>query len=37
MSSWPARIQAGRAERLGLTQDSDFGSIVGRYLAESRG
>jgi len=36
VSSWPARIQAGRAERLGLTQDPSFGSIVGRYLAESR-
>jgi hypothetical protein len=34
--SWPARIRADRAERLGLTQDPDFGSIVGRYLAESR-
>jgi D-erythronate 2-dehydrogenase len=37
VSSWPARIQAGRAERLGLTQDPDFGSIIGSYLAESRG
>jgi nucleoside-diphosphate-sugar epimerase len=36
VTSWPARIRAGRAERLGLTQDPDFGSIVGRYLAESR-
>jgi D-erythronate 2-dehydrogenase len=35
--SWPARIRADRAERLGLTQDPDFGSIIGRYLAESRG
>ncbi len=34
--SWPARIRAERAERLGLTQDPDFGSIIGRYLAESR-
>ena len=32
--SWPARIRAGRAERLGLTQDPDFDSIVARYLAE---
>lgn len=37
VSSWPARIQAGRAERLGLTRDPSFGSIVGRYIAESRG
>jgi nucleoside-diphosphate-sugar epimerase len=36
VSSWPARIRAGRAERLGLTQDPDFGSIIGGYLAESR-
>jgi nucleoside-diphosphate-sugar epimerase len=35
VSSWPARIRAGRAERLGLTQDPDFGSIIGGYLAES--
>ena len=35
--SWPARIRADRAERLGLTQDPNFGSIIGRYLAESRG
>jgi hypothetical protein len=37
VTSWPARILADRAERLGLTQDPDFGSIIGRYLAESRG
>jgi len=36
VASWPARIRAGRAERLGLTQDPDFGSIIDRYLAESR-
>ncbi len=36
VTSWPARIRADRAERLGLTQDPDFGSIIGRYLAESR-
>jgi nucleoside-diphosphate-sugar epimerase len=34
--SWPARIRAERAERLGLTRDPDFGSIIGMYLAESR-
>jgi len=37
VTSWPARIRAGRAERLGLAPDSDFGSIISRYLAESRG
>ena len=37
VQSWPARIRAGRAERLGLTQDPDFGSIIGGYVAESRG
>jgi nucleoside-diphosphate-sugar epimerase len=36
VTSWPARIRADRAERLGLAADPDFGSIVGRYLAESR-
>jgi len=36
VTSWPARIRAGRAERLGLAPDPDFGSIIGMYLAESR-
>jgi nucleoside-diphosphate-sugar epimerase len=36
VKSWPARIRAGRAERLGLAQDPDFGSIIDSYLAESR-
>jgi nucleoside-diphosphate-sugar epimerase len=36
MTSWPARIRASRAERLGLAPDPDFGSIIGMYLAESR-
>ena len=36
VTSWPARIRADRAQRLGLAPDSDFGSIIGRYLAESR-
>jgi D-erythronate 2-dehydrogenase len=36
VTSWPARIRAGRAERLGLAPDPDFGSIISRYLAESR-
>jgi len=37
MTSWPARIRADRAERLGLAPDPDIGSIISRYLAESRG
>ena len=36
VASWPARIGAGRAERLGLTPDPDFGSIIRMHLAESR-
>ncbi len=36
VTSWPARIRADRAERLGLAPDPDFGSIMSRYLAESR-
>jgi nucleoside-diphosphate-sugar epimerase len=35
--SWPARIRADRAERLGLAPDPDFGAVVRMYLAESRG
>jgi D-erythronate 2-dehydrogenase len=34
--SWPARIRADRAARLGLAPDPDFGAIIGAYLAESR-
>jgi nucleoside-diphosphate-sugar epimerase len=34
--SWPARVRADRAQRLGLSPDPDFGSVIGRYLAESR-
>jgi nucleoside-diphosphate-sugar epimerase len=37
VTSWPARIRADRAERLGLAPDPDFGSIISRYLAETRG
>ena len=37
VTSWPARIRADRAERLGLAPDPDIGSIISRYLAESRG
>jgi D-erythronate 2-dehydrogenase len=33
VTSWPARIRAGRAQRLGLAPDPDFGSIIEMYLA----
>ena len=36
VASWPARVRARRAERLGLAPDPDFGSIIGMHLAESR-
>jgi nucleoside-diphosphate-sugar epimerase len=36
VASWPARVRAGRAERLGLAPDPDFDSIIGMHLAESR-
>jgi hypothetical protein len=36
MSSWPARVRADRAERLGLAPDPDFDSIIRMHLAESR-
>jgi len=36
VASWPARVRAGRAARLGLTPDPDFDSIIRMYLAESR-
>jgi nucleoside-diphosphate-sugar epimerase len=36
VTSWPARIRADRAERLGLAPDPDFDSIISSYLAESR-
>jgi len=35
VSTWPARIRADRAERLGLTPDPDFGSIVAMHVAET--
>jgi nucleoside-diphosphate-sugar epimerase len=37
VATWPARIRAERAERLGLAADLDFGSIIRAHLAESRG
>jgi len=36
VTSWPARIRADRAERLGLAPDPDFGSIIRTYLTEVR-
>jgi len=33
-ATWPARIQADRAARLGLTPDPDFDSVIRMYLAE---
>src|SRR5215831_13593264 len=36
VASWPARVRAGRAERLGLAPDPDFDAIIGMHLAESR-
>jgi D-erythronate 2-dehydrogenase len=34
-ATWPARIRADRAARLGLTPDPDFESIIRTHLAES--
>jgi len=34
-ATWPARIRADRAARLGLTPDPDFDSVIRAYLAES--
>jgi nucleoside-diphosphate-sugar epimerase len=36
VTSWPARIRADRAERLGLAPDQDFDSIIRAHLTESR-
>jgi D-erythronate 2-dehydrogenase len=36
MASWPARIRADRAARLGLTPDPDIDSVIQMHLAESR-
>jgi nucleoside-diphosphate-sugar epimerase len=35
VASWPARIRADRAARLGLTPDPDFDSVIRMHLAES--
>jgi nucleoside-diphosphate-sugar epimerase len=37
VASWPARIQADRAARLGLTPDPDFDTVIRMHLAESGG
>jgi D-erythronate 2-dehydrogenase len=34
VASWPARVRADRAARLGLTPDPDFDSIIRMHLAE---
>jgi nucleoside-diphosphate-sugar epimerase len=34
--TWPARVRADRAGRLGLTPDPDFDSVIRAHLAESR-
>ena len=36
VTTWPARVRAERATRLGLTPDPDFDSIIRMHLAESR-
>ena len=36
VTSWPARIRAERAARLGLTPDPDFDSVIRMHLARSR-
>ena len=34
-ATWPARLRADRAARLGLTPDPDFDSVIRAHLAES--
>jgi nucleoside-diphosphate-sugar epimerase len=34
-ATWPARIRADRAARLGLTADPDFDSVIAAFQAES--
>ena len=36
VATWPARVRADRAARLGLTPDPDYDSIIRMHLAESR-
>jgi nucleoside-diphosphate-sugar epimerase len=35
VATWPARIRADRAARLGLTPDPDFDSVIKMHLADS--
>ena len=35
VASWPARVRAERATRLGLTPDPDFVSVIRAHIAES--
>ena len=36
VASWPTRVRAERATRLGLTPDPDFGSVIRAHIAETR-
>ena len=36
VTSWPARVRADRAARLGLAPDPDFDSVITMHLAEAR-
>jgi nucleoside-diphosphate-sugar epimerase len=36
VTTWPARIRADRAARLGLVPDPDFDSVIWMHLAEAR-
>jgi D-erythronate 2-dehydrogenase len=36
VTTWPARIRADRAARLGLAPDPDFDSVIRMHLAETR-
>jgi D-erythronate 2-dehydrogenase len=36
VTSWPARFRAERAERLGLSADPDFESVIRAYLGETQ-
>jgi D-erythronate 2-dehydrogenase len=35
-ASWPGRIRADRAGRLGLTPDPDFDGVIRSHLAETQ-
>ncbi len=35
VTSWPARVRAGRAIRLGLTPDEDFDSVIRMHISET--